>query len=500
MDISRIIKPWKPNSQRNLVFVNATIVDPAEGKLIPNATVRIAEGKIIQIVTDGSTTITDDVPEENVIDLDGKYLCPGLIDCHVHIAVVPGESSLQAYSDMSDAVSLLRQPYLLKSMLDRGFTTIRDCGGAGLAIKEAVVDGVIPGPRVFIAGHALSQTGGHGDLRGSHNSQQCCGGSVSGISRVVDGPAECYKYAREELRQGADFIKIMGGGGVASPTDRIEHVQFSDEEIKAIVTVARNAGTYVTSHSYTPQAIQQAIKLGVRGIEHGNLVDLETAKMMAEMDVFLTPTLITHVMFQQMKFLSDDSAAKNEEVLKKGLETLKMAVDAGVTVCFGTDLLGPMHFAQSKEFSVRNSVLTPLQILRSATVNAARLLMQENMLGQVNEGFAADLLILKQNPLEDITILDQVEDHILAVIKDGRVATSRWDKVKIRVLPLLLTEYHTGKPCAQVIPSNVPTYPSRPRDAQSAIRSHLGIDPVHGTIPRTHSGPDPQRPAPALPD
>ncbi|KAJ5932234.1 Amidohydrolase 1 [Penicillium verrucosum] len=433
MDISRVINPWKLKPTRTLVFVNATIVDPTEGKLIQNATVRISEGKIIQIVTASSPTVTGDLPEENVIDLSGKYLCPGLIDCHVHISVVPGEANLQAYKDMSERVSLLRQPYLLKTMLDRGFTSIRDCGGASLAIKEAVEDGVIPGPRLFIAGHALSQTGGHGDLRGSHDTQLCCGGSISGISRIVDSPAECYKYAREELRQGADFIKIMGGGGVASPTDRIEHVQFSDEEIKAIVTVARNAGTYVTSHCYTPQAIQQAIKLGVRCIEHGNLIDLETAEMMAEMGVFLTPTLITHVMSKQMNFLSANGAAKNEEVLDKGLKSMKMAVDAGVIVCFGTDLLGPMHFAQSKEFSVRSSVLTPSQILRSATVNAARLVMQEDRLGQVHKGFVADLLILKENPLEDITILDRVEENILAVIKDGRVATSRWDKVQIDI-------------------------------------------------------------------
>ncbi|OQE32381.1 hypothetical protein PENFLA_c001G04846 [Penicillium flavigenum] len=420
MDISRVIKPWKLKPQRNLVFVNATIVDPAEGKLIRNATVRISEGKIIQLFTDGSSTTTDDLPEENVIDLSGKYLCPALIDCHVHVAVVPDEADLRAYKDMSE-----------RSMLDRGFTSIRDCGGACLGIKEAVQDGVIPGPRLFIAGHALSQTGGHGDLRGSHDTQLCCAGSISGISRIVDGPAECYRYAREELRQGADFIKIMGGGGVATPTDRIEHVQFSDWEIRAIVTVARNTGTYVTSHSYMPAAIQQAIKLGVRGIEHRNLIDLETAAVMAEMDVFLTPTLITHVTSKEMNFLSADGAAKNEEVLEKGLETMKMAVDEGVTVCFGTDLLGPMHFAQSKEFSVRSAVLTPLQILRSATVNAARLVMQEHRLGQIHEGFVADLLILKENPLEDITILDRVEEHILAVIKDGRVATSWWDKVKV---------------------------------------------------------------------
>ncbi|KAJ5664651.1 hypothetical protein N7462_011464 [Penicillium macrosclerotiorum] len=433
MDLSRVIKPWKLEPPKTRLFVNATIIDPVEGKLIPNATVRIEGGSIVRIDFENNPVAKENIPEEDVIDLSGKYLCPGLIDCHVHIAVTPGEADLRAYNDMTERMSLLRQPHVLKTMLERGFTSIRDCGGASLAMKEAVEEGVLPGPRLFIAGFALSQTGGHGDMRGPHSTQLCCGGSISGISRIVDGPAECYKFARDELRQGADFIKIMGGGGVASPTDRIEHVQFSDEEIKAIVTVAQNAGTYVTSHSYTPQAIQQAVKLGVRGIEHGNLIDLETAKLMAEKNAFLTPTLIAHVMSKQMNFLSPDGAAKNDEVLQKGLRAMKMAVDAGVTVCFGTDLLGPMHFAQSKEFSVRSQVLSPVQILRSATVNAARLLMQEKRLGQIQEGFAADLLILDANPLEDITVLDRAEQIIKGVVKDGRVMKSRWQKLQADV-------------------------------------------------------------------
>ncbi|CAI7658301.1 unnamed protein product [Penicillium manginii] len=410
MDLARVIKPWKLQPQKARVLQNATIIDPVKGELISNASVKISGGQIVAIATDGSTALNEDVPEEDIVDLGGKYLCPGLIDCHVHIAVVPGEADLRAYKDMTERISLLRQPHVLKTMLSRGFTSIRDCGGASGAMKEAVEEGVLPGPRMFIAGFALSQTGGHGDMRGPHDEQLCCGGTVSGISRIVDGPAECYKYARDELRKGADFIKIMGGGGVASPTDRIEHVQFSDEEIKAIVTVAKNAG--------------------VRGIEHGNLIDLETAKLMAEKGVFLTPTLIAHVMSKQMNFLPADGAAKNDEVLEKGLRAMKMAVDCGVTVCFGSDLLGPMHFAQSKEFSVRSKVLTPLQILQSATINAARLVMQEDRLGQIREGFAADLLVLDRNPLEDITVLDRAEETILSVIKDGRVFESRVERLK----------------------------------------------------------------------
>lgn len=432
IDMSKIIKPWKLDAHTTYTFTNAKLIDPIEERVVENVTIKTSGGKILSIDTTESATpsATDG---EIAIDLKGKHVCPGLIDCHVHIAVVPGEASLSAYRDMTERISLIRQPWVLKPMLDRGFTSVRDCGGATLAMKEAVEEGVCLGPRLFIAGYALSQTGGHGDMRSSHDQSPCSCGTVSGISRIVDGTSECFRVARDELRQGADFIKIMGGGGIASATDKIENLQFSDEEIKAIVTAAKNNGTYVTSHSYTPQAIQQAIRQGVRGIEHGNLLDAETAKLMAETDTFLTPTLITHVMSKQLNFLPPVSAAKNEDVLKRGLEAIKIASDAGVTVCFGTDLLGPLHFAQSKEFSVRSQVQTPGQILRSATVNAAKLLMKEDELGQVKEGFYADFVVLDGNPLEDITLLDRSESSILAVIKDGRVVSSKSSDVKVDV-------------------------------------------------------------------
>lgn len=430
MDIADIIKPWKLHEQKTYVFSNANVIDPAQGTVLDNATVIVTGGKIhsvFQKAPDQSSL--PEVKPENVVDLKGKYICPGLIDCHVHIAVVPGEADLSSYRDMTEQKSLIRQPHVLRSMLDRGFTTVRDCGGASYAMKEAVEEGVLRGPRLFVAGRALSQTGGHGDMRSQHSSEICCGGQTSGISRLVDGVPECLKFAREELRQGADFIKIMGGGGVASPTDQIDHVQFSNDEIEAIVTVAKNAGTYVTSHSYTPTAIQQAISKGVRAIEHGNLLDAKTSKLMAETGTFLTPTLIAHAASKQMKFLDEDGDRKLTQVLNKGLEALKMATDAGVTICFGSDLLGPLHFAQSKEFSIRRQVQSPLQILQSATINAAKLLMQEGNLGQVKPGFRADLLILEGNPLQDISLLEQPETSVIAVVKDGRIVSSRWSNI-----------------------------------------------------------------------
>ncbi|KAL7943398.1 hypothetical protein V8C42DRAFT_328930 [Trichoderma barbatum] len=431
LEMSRIIKPWKLNAQPTYSFINAKLVDPLQAQIVDNVTIKTSGGKILSVSTNTSTPPAAD--GEILVDLKGKHVCPGLIDCHVHIAVVPGESSLSAYNSMTERISLIRQPWVLKPMLERGFTSVRDCGGATLAMKEAVEEGVCIGPRLFIAGYALSQTGGHGDMRTSHDQSPCSCGSVSGISRIVDGPSECFRVARDELRQGADFIKIMGGGGIASATDKIENLQFSDEEIKAIVTAAKNNGTYVTSHSYTPQAIQQAIRQGVRGIEHGNLIDEETANIMAEAGTFLTPTLVTHVMSKQLNFLPPISAAKNDEVLQKGLHAIKIATDAGVTVCFGSDLLGPLHFAQSKEFSIRSQVQTPAEILRSATVNGAKLLMKEDELGQIKEGFAADFIVLGGNPLEDITVLDRTEENILAVIKDGRVITSKLANVNVDV-------------------------------------------------------------------
>jgi imidazolonepropionase-like amidohydrolase len=356
----------------------------------------------------------------------------------VHIAAVPGEKNLGDLYRLDREIMNMRQPYVCQQMLRRGFTSVRDCGGATLALKEAINEGVIQGPRLFIAGHALTQTGGHGDTRGPHNHSDCCSSTLMSLSRLCDGIPECIRSAREELRTGADFLKIMAGGGVASPTDRLENVQFSSEEVRAISEVARNSNTYVTAHAYTPRSIRHAVENGATGIEHGNLIDAETARFMAERDVFLTPTLITYSEMTSPEFpdfLPIESEAKNAEVLKAGIRSLQIASEAGVTICFGTDLLGPLMAAQTKEFGLRAEVLSAKAILQSATVNPARRFGLEGFLGQIKEGFAADLLILNGNPLEDIAILDTPEKHVLAVIKDGRVFHSRWSKLEQDALP-----------------------------------------------------------------
>lgn len=228
----------------------------------------------------------------------------------------------------------------------------------------------------------------------------------------------------------------MAGGGVASPTDPLSGIQFTPEEMRAITTAAGDAGTFATAHAYTPRAIRRAVEAGVRGIEHGNLLDAATARLMADNGVFLTPTLITYAAMADPKyagFLPGANQAKNAEVLGQGLESVRLAHGAGVRMCLGTDLLSFLGAEQLGEFGLRARVLGHDEVLRHATVNPARLLGQEDKLGQVREGFVADLLVLNGNPLEDVTVFEKPDKHLLGVIKEGRVYSSRWSKLPVDV-------------------------------------------------------------------
>ena len=420
----KLIKPWKLPPQKTYILKNANVVDPVRGSIHSGQWIKLSGGTI-KSVGDRAAVSSDDI----VVDVSGKYVCPGLIDCHVHLTAVAGDASLGSAIGRNDmAVSYFRQPFLCQQMLSRGFTCVRDTGGGTLALKEALDDDVFPGPRLVICGKALSQTGGHGDSRGPHDVGQCCS-TGGGISAVADGVPACSQITREQFRTGADFIKIMSGGGVASPTDKLENMQFTAAEIQAITEVADTYGSYVTAHAYTPKAIRHAIDNGVKGIEHGNLMDEQTAKHMAAKGIWLTPTLSTYQAMGSNKyagFLPPVNREKNLQVLSRGLESLRIAEDAGVTICHGSDLLGPLQAEQSTEFAIRAKALSNKSVLRGATVNAAKMLRQEDTLGQVKGGFAADLLILTKNPLDDVSILAEPEKNVLAVLKNGRVYTSRW--------------------------------------------------------------------------
>ncbi|GAQ90238.1 hypothetical protein KFL_006170060 [Klebsormidium nitens] len=318
-------------------------------------------------------------------------------------------------------------------MLFRGFTTVRDAGGCDWGLAKAVDEGTLIGPRILFSGHALSQTGGHGDMRERGDealvSCGCCHGTNVTLGRVCDGVPEVRKAARDELRKGASQIKIMASGGVASPTDRLSNLQFSIEETKALVEEASNAGTYVCAHAYTAQAIRRALECGVRSIEHGNLIDAETLDLLIAKDAFLVPTLVTYDRIRAEGVEAGMPAAlvdKVADILERGVEALALADGKGAQICFGSDLLGTMHKHQSAEFAIRSRVQTPEAILRSATATFAELTGLQGKVGCIAEGAYADLVVVakEKSPLDDITVLCNPES-ILMVVKDGRIELDR---------------------------------------------------------------------------
>jgi imidazolonepropionase-like amidohydrolase len=356
------------------------------------------------------------------IDLAGRTLMPGLIDAHVHVIAV--DAALARLAEQPLTLVSLQAARVLEGMLARGFTTVRDAGGADGGLAEAVAQGLVRGPRLFPSGQALSQTGGHGDLRPRTRSVVSCACCEygAGLARIADGVDECRRAARDELRKGATQIKIMASGGVASPYDPIWNLQYSDDEMRAIVEEARAWHTYVLAHAYTPEAIRRSIENGVRSIEHANLIDAPTAALVAAAGGFVVPTLVTYDAlhrFGRELGLAEASLAKLADVREAGLRSLEILQQAGVKIGYGTDLLGPMHQYQSREFVIRAEAMTPFEVIRSATMVNAELLNRAGEFGVVAPGARADLIAVNGDPLVDISLLDGQGEHLSVIMKDG---------------------------------------------------------------------------------
>lgn len=403
------------HNPKTLTLTNADLLDVRAGEIAGNRNVFIEDGRIKEIASSPVTR------GEVVLDLKGATLMPGLCDAHVH--VVAATASFPDLMRWSPMYVTARAGQILSGMLMRGFTTVRDCGGADFGLAQSVEEGYLIGPRLLFSGHAISQTGGHADMRqkGEHwESCTCC----AGLGRIADGVPEMRKACREELRQGAHFIKIMASGGVASPTDRIGNTQFAREEIIAAVEEAEAAQTYVAAHVYTARAANRALECGVRSIEHGNLIDDTTIDLLLEKQAFLVPTMSTHevlgaegVSGGMPKHMCD----KVIEVAEAGHATHAHAHSRGVKMVFGTDLLGPMHRHQLLEFKIRSNFQTPAEIIRSATLTAAELFQMEGELGEVATGARADLIAVDGNPLDDIAILQDPDRFLKLICKDGEI-------------------------------------------------------------------------------
>lgn len=401
-----------------ILFRNAALVDGSSSEPVGPIDVLI-EGDRIREVSDKSISASG----VRVFDLKGKTIMPGLIDCHAHPLLT--EMRVLALEETPVTLATASAAVVLRAMLDRGFTTIRDAAGGDWGMREAVARGLLPGPRMFISGRALSQTGGHGDFRRRTDDViPCsCSHALHMTSRVADGVDELLRAVRDEMRKGADQIKVMVSGGVSSPNDPLEACQYSPEELRAVVEEARRWGTYVLAHAYTAEAVTHAMQCGVRTVEHANLIDAPAAELVVKSGGYVVPTLVTYDALGRHGAalgLSGAMLAKLARVREAGIASLEICQLAGVRMGFGTDLLGSTHEDQSLEFLIRAEVQKPHEVIYSATRIGAEIIRREGELGVIAAGAIADILVVDGNPLADLNLLQGQGRHLSAIMKGGR--------------------------------------------------------------------------------
>jgi imidazolonepropionase-like amidohydrolase len=403
-----------------IVFRNCTLLDCTGAAPAPHSTVIVA-GKRIERVLRGA-----DAPpprEARLIDCGGRTLMPGLTDAHVHAAIVetdPGKGQRE-----SAATLALRIKNVLEETLDAGFTTIRDAFGLDWGFAQATERGLVRGPRILFVGSCLSQTGGHGDWREAHHRHAPVEG-VSGLTampRICDSPDEMRRAAREMLRTGAHGIKLMAGGGCMSPTDELEHTQFTVEEMAAACYEATTVGKITLAHVYTPKGILNALEAGVRSIEHGNFLDEESAAAMRKAGAWFVPTLTTYELisaFGASQGIPERMIDKINRAKAGGQESLRVAHAAGLPICSGSDVLAAMQPFKAMELDLKAAVLGAEAAILSATRTNAALFGMAEEIGTIEEGKRADLIVVDGQPLDDVAVLREAL-NVKIVVRDGRI-------------------------------------------------------------------------------
>jgi imidazolonepropionase-like amidohydrolase len=407
----------------SLLFTNARVFDGESADCAEGMNVLVADG-VIQEVSSQPLKAGGAAK----IDVGGRTLMPGLIDAHIHafasdVAVGRVEALGEAYRT-AYAVRMLRHA------LACGFTTVRDVGGGNYSLHRAIADKLVEAPRYFYSGRAMSMTGGHCDMRTIEERPRyesicaCAGTMFNTFGVIADGVDECLKAVRDQLRQGAHCIKIMGSGGVASPTDPIWMNQYREDEIRAIVNECAERHTYVSAHCHPASAVRRCVEFGVRSIEHGTLIDDATAAFVAERGAYVVPTMVVIAALvesgRELGF-PPQSQEKVEIIWKQAISGLDVMRRAGVKLCYGTDLMGKLHPQQCREFTLRSEVFTPLELLRQATSIPAEMMMMKGQLGCVAPGALADLIVVDGDPLQDISLLAADGAKLRAIVRAGEV-------------------------------------------------------------------------------
>jgi imidazolonepropionase-like amidohydrolase len=418
-----------PTANAVTLFQNVRILNTKNGTLSAQSHVLVRGNKIERVST--SPIPTDRRGDTVIIDAGGRTLMPGLIDAHFHTALAAIPRHIAHYGDPGYLNILAGKE--ARALLLRGFTTVRDLGGASFALKRAIDDGIIDGPRIYPCGAAISQTGGHGDVRPQTALPKAPGDPLSQSERLgqvalADGVDDVLLKVREQFMQGATQIKLMAGGGVASDFDPLDVTQYTDAELKAAVAAAENWGTYVCVHAYTPRAIRSAIAAGVKCIEHGHLADEATAQLMAEKGIW----------WSIQPFVGDEFVSRFEGLNRQKAmlvvqgtdNAYKLAKKYRIKTAWGSDVVFSPHLMKDhgKQITKLLTWYTPAEILKMATVDNAELVALSGprnpypgKLGVVEEGALADLLVVDGDPLANLNVVEDPDKNFVVIMKDGKI-------------------------------------------------------------------------------
>jgi len=405
-------------NEMRFAFENCLVFDGSSADLLDDVCVIVDGARIVDVARITPANC------DHRVNCGRRILMPGLIDAHVHVCS-PSFSFFQN-DRLPPSLLAVYGSTTLQGMLARGFTTVRDAGGGDRGLWMAIERGLIKGPRFLYSGRAISQTGGHGDMRSADQHEPCgCSHYSGSISAVADGADGVRQAVREQLRRGAHQIKVFVSGGVTSPSDPLWMNQFTDDEIRAAVEEAATRRTYVMAHAHTDEAIRRCIRLGVRSIEHGSQVEPDTAKQLVETNTYVVPTLVVADIAKRHGHdlgMPDSAMEKLDGVFERMSSSIRACAGAGVRLGLGSDILGfEFQSQQGRELTLRAEVQAPLDVLRSATSVNAELLRRPGELGCIAPGAYADLIVLEGNPFMNMALFEQPLKNIALVMKAGEI-------------------------------------------------------------------------------